>query len=126
MDDKLHPILFWTIYPVVWVNFLGFPIVGIVAIGYFGAWGALYFPIAFGFILWAAKLGEFIDNPDRTWRDHLEAIGLGVIGGPIVCAGLAGALTVLGMMGDSYAQYRTELDRCKRQAATPHEYHQCR
>lgn len=49
----MNPVLFWTVFPFVWVNFIGFPIIGILAVGYFEAWGLLYFPLAFGFILWA-------------------------------------------------------------------------
>ena len=125
METK-HPILFWTVFPVVWVNLLGFPLIGILAVGHLGAWGVLYFPIAFGFILWAGDWNTLMEHkPQRMWRDHLGPIASGVFGGPLVCAGVFGILWMFGMMMEGHAQYRTDLDRCQRQAATPYEYHQC-
>lgn len=37
-----------------------------------------------------------------------------------------GAIVAFGMMIEGIADYRTELDRCRRQADTPYEYHLCR
>lgn len=62
-----------------------------------------------------------------TWKERVmrvvlvyPAMAAAVIGGFIAM------LAVFGIIIEGVGQYSEQLDRCKRHAATPHEYHQCK
>lgn len=62
-----------------------------------------------------------------TWVEKIVRVTVVI---PLWCAAVVGGfiaiITVLGMMMEGVTEHRTELDRCKRQAVTPQEYHECR
>lgn len=66
---------------------------------------------------WAdATLGE---------RAQMVAVQM-LVWGVVFPAMLVGTLFFFGMMADGVTERATELSRCRKQAETPNEYHQCR
>lgn len=61
-----------------------------------------------------------------TWRERLLAVVLWTFMGGIVFPVMAIAmLTFLGMTFEHFSKESERIDRCKRQAVTPYEYHRC-
>lgn len=61
------------------------------------------------------------------WRQRVSAVAFNVVAwGVVFPVMLIALLSVIGMMIEGIASHSEQLDRCKRQAVTPYEYHQCR
>ena len=68
-----------------------------------------------------------LPSREMGWRQRVSAVTLNAVAwGVVFPVLLITALSVIGMMIEGVASHSEQLDRCKRQAATPYEYHQCR
>lgn len=82
--------------------------------------------------VWSPFDQRYSNNPmlpwdQMTWRQRVSAsVFWGIMWGAIFPTMLIAMLVVIGMMIEGIATQSEQLDRCKRQAVTPHQYHGCR
>lgn len=64
---------------------------------------------------------------DGTWGERAQLLVIHfVLWGVVFPAMLLGGMLLFGAIIDGAAEYKTELSRCQKRAATPYEYHKCK
>lgn len=62
-----------------------------------------------------------------TWRQRVLIVTVWTVTTAVIIpASFVAGIVIIGMVIEGVAQHNEQLDRCRRQAATPYEYHQCR